>query len=304
MTSPRGDPPPRRHADDGTTRLRGTRDTPVVADQAPARAPHGRDVRTRASRLPGVTVGPGRRGSIAAQTTHLLLPDDLGDAARTTGLAATDRDVLRAVSDWIRDFVVRPHQDLGRDGARRALHASALVTHPAAAGPPPAPGQQRLLGPSVDDRRTGRPCLNGRPPPACPPSGSTSTWRRVRCASTASPSTTSTRRPWAVPARATPPPRTTTSWCVVIAPPPAWRRRRGGPGPGPGPAGATTWAAYQSHRCCCGAVGRGRTDRVTRRRPAPGIPPAPRRGTGPGTPSGPPASPRGPAPRPSGPRRG
>ncbi len=60
VTSPRGDPPPRRHADDGTTRLRGTRDTPVVADQAPARAPHGRDVRTRASRLPGVTVGPGR----------------------------------------------------------------------------------------------------------------------------------------------------------------------------------------------------------------------------------------------------
>jgi hypothetical protein len=53
---------------------------------------------------------------MAAQTTHLLLPDDLGDAARTSGVAATDRDALRAVSDWIRDFVVRPHQDLGRDG--------------------------------------------------------------------------------------------------------------------------------------------------------------------------------------------
>lgn len=53
---------------------------------------------------------------MAPQATHLLLPDDLQDVGKTSGLAATDRDALRAVSEWIRDFVARPHKDLGRDG--------------------------------------------------------------------------------------------------------------------------------------------------------------------------------------------
>ena len=50
------------------------------------------------------------------QTTHLLLPDDLEDAAKTSGLSATDRDALRAVSGWVNNFVACPHRDLGRDG--------------------------------------------------------------------------------------------------------------------------------------------------------------------------------------------
>jgi hypothetical protein len=53
---------------------------------------------------------------MAPQATHLLLPDDLQDVGKTNGLAATDRDALRAVSEWITDFVARPHKDLGRDG--------------------------------------------------------------------------------------------------------------------------------------------------------------------------------------------
>jgi hypothetical protein len=53
---------------------------------------------------------------MAPQTTHLLLPDELEDVGKTSGLAATDRDALRAVSEWIKDFVAKPHKDLGRDG--------------------------------------------------------------------------------------------------------------------------------------------------------------------------------------------
>ena len=52
-----------------------------------------------------------------AQSTRLLHPDDLEEAGRTSGLADRDRDALRAVSDWINDFVARPHKDLGRGGA-------------------------------------------------------------------------------------------------------------------------------------------------------------------------------------------
>jgi hypothetical protein len=58
-----------------------------------------------------------RRTLMSAQSTRLLLPDDLQDAGRRSDLAATDRDALRAVSAWIEDFVARPHKDLGRTGA-------------------------------------------------------------------------------------------------------------------------------------------------------------------------------------------
>jgi uncharacterized protein DUF6875 len=54
---------------------------------------------------------------MAPQTTNLLLPDDLEDGGKASGVAATDRDALRAVSEWIKDFVARPHRDLGRDGS-------------------------------------------------------------------------------------------------------------------------------------------------------------------------------------------
>jgi hypothetical protein len=50
------------------------------------------------------------------QTTDLFLLEDLDDAARTSGLAQRDRAALEAVAEWIKTFVVRPHQDLGRTG--------------------------------------------------------------------------------------------------------------------------------------------------------------------------------------------
>ena len=50
-------------------------------------------------------------------TTNLFLLEDLEDPSRTAGLAASDLDALRAVADWINDYVIRPHQDLvGRAG--------------------------------------------------------------------------------------------------------------------------------------------------------------------------------------------
>ena len=65
----------------------------------------------------GATCPPGdEAGAMSALTTHLLLPSDLEDARSTSGLAATDREAVRAVSSWINDFVARPHKDLGRDG--------------------------------------------------------------------------------------------------------------------------------------------------------------------------------------------
>jgi len=50
------------------------------------------------------------------QTTDLFLLEDLEDAGRTSELAESDLDALRAVADWIKTFVVRPHEDLGRAG--------------------------------------------------------------------------------------------------------------------------------------------------------------------------------------------
>jgi hypothetical protein len=47
------------------------------------------------------------------QTTNLFLLDDLEDARK---LAETDRNALRAVAEWIKTFVARPHKDLGRAG--------------------------------------------------------------------------------------------------------------------------------------------------------------------------------------------
>ena len=49
-------------------------------------------------------------------TTDLLLLEDLEDAERTKELAEADLNALRAVADWIKAFVVRPHEDLGRSG--------------------------------------------------------------------------------------------------------------------------------------------------------------------------------------------
>jgi Domain of unknown function (DUF6875) len=53
---------------------------------------------------------------MATQTTDLFLLEDLEDVGKTSQLAESDLDALHAVADWIRSFVVRPHQDLGRTG--------------------------------------------------------------------------------------------------------------------------------------------------------------------------------------------
>jgi hypothetical protein len=51
-----------------------------------------------------------------AQTTNLFLLADLEDAGRTSELAESDLDAVRAVADWIKTYVVKPHKDLGRAG--------------------------------------------------------------------------------------------------------------------------------------------------------------------------------------------
>jgi hypothetical protein len=51
-----------------------------------------------------------------AQTTNLFLLEDLEDVNRTSELAQGDLAALRAVAEWIKAFVVNPHQELGRAG--------------------------------------------------------------------------------------------------------------------------------------------------------------------------------------------
>src|SRR5262245_43101804 len=50
------------------------------------------------------------------QITNLVLLENLDDASRTRELAEGDRSALRAVADWIKTFVVKPHKELGRAG--------------------------------------------------------------------------------------------------------------------------------------------------------------------------------------------
>jgi hypothetical protein len=51
-----------------------------------------------------------------AQTTNLYLLEELEDVSRTSELAERELAALAAVADWIKTFVVKPHQDLGRAG--------------------------------------------------------------------------------------------------------------------------------------------------------------------------------------------
>jgi hypothetical protein len=53
---------------------------------------------------------------VPAQITNLYLLEDLQDANRTRELADSDRNALRAVADWTKTFVTRPHRELGRAG--------------------------------------------------------------------------------------------------------------------------------------------------------------------------------------------
>jgi hypothetical protein len=53
---------------------------------------------------------------MAAQITNLFLLENLDDASTTRELADSDRNALRAVADWTKTFVAKPHKDLGRAG--------------------------------------------------------------------------------------------------------------------------------------------------------------------------------------------
>jgi hypothetical protein len=61
------------------------------------------------------SASPGEH-TMSAQITNLFLLEDLEDATRTRELAESDRNALRAVADWTRAFVGKPHRDLGRAG--------------------------------------------------------------------------------------------------------------------------------------------------------------------------------------------
>lgn len=49
-------------------------------------------------------------------SANLFLVEDLENADRTRRLAQSDVTALRAVADWTKSFVIRPHKDLGRPG--------------------------------------------------------------------------------------------------------------------------------------------------------------------------------------------
>jgi hypothetical protein len=57
---------------------------------------------------------------MSAQTTpaqtNLFLVEELDAVSKTDELAESDLDALKAVADWIKTFVVKPHKDLGRAG--------------------------------------------------------------------------------------------------------------------------------------------------------------------------------------------
>jgi hypothetical protein len=57
-----------------------------------------------------------KEASMAAQTANLYRLEDLDDASKTRPLANSDLAALRTVADWIKRFVTKPHQDLGREG--------------------------------------------------------------------------------------------------------------------------------------------------------------------------------------------
>ncbi|QOG23113.1 DUF6875 domain-containing protein [Bradyrhizobium sp. SEMIA] len=51
-----------------------------------------------------------------AQAANLFLFEDLEDGSRASTLAKSELTALRAVAHWIREFVAKPHKDLGRAG--------------------------------------------------------------------------------------------------------------------------------------------------------------------------------------------
>jgi hypothetical protein len=52
-----------------------------------------------------------------SHAANLFVIEDLDNDARTGELARSDLDALRAVADWIKTFVARPNEHLGRAGS-------------------------------------------------------------------------------------------------------------------------------------------------------------------------------------------
>jgi hypothetical protein len=82
--------------------------------------------------------------------TNLFILENFEEEARTSGLARSDVDALRAIADWIRSYVIKPHQDLGRTGpvcpfVPRSLERRVLWLAPEHIGDRDAPGVAEVL---------------------------------------------------------------------------------------------------------------------------------------------------------------
>jgi hypothetical protein len=53
---------------------------------------------------------------MATQSNNLFLLEELEDTGRTSELEENELTALRAVADWIKTFIAKPHPDLGRAG--------------------------------------------------------------------------------------------------------------------------------------------------------------------------------------------
>lgn len=51
-----------------------------------------------------------------AQTANLFLLDELDDVGRTSELPEGDLVALRTVADWVKNFIIKPNKELGREG--------------------------------------------------------------------------------------------------------------------------------------------------------------------------------------------
>lgn len=63
-----------------------------------------------------------------AHTANLFLLQDLEDSGRTRQLADSGLNALRTVADWLKTFVVRPNEHLGRAGPGNSAKGLLLET--------------------------------------------------------------------------------------------------------------------------------------------------------------------------------
>ena len=102
---------------------------------------------------------------MSAQTANLFLLEDLEDVGRTSELAEGDLAALNTVADWIKTYVVNPHNDLGRAGpvcpfVPVALERKTLWLAPEQIADRDVPGVVELMDgyqrPVLDAQPTGR----------------------------------------------------------------------------------------------------------------------------------------------------